>query len=413
MDIYEVLEKNKNARIIRNLCIMRTAIEQNFSKINEGLTIELKGLYSMPELIPQDALRQLDSDGASFCKKTSSKLCHHIIEINKLIRDRINNCKGIFPVWLNWEYIREMFNMKNGLTEEGALAAAGVYYENRGCYPYGVYINWEPRQDGNILYNDKKFVSLLYEWHDDCFADYSKTSDAGSFVKDNIRDFIDGAHKVVVVVDCENADPYHLCATLKRLDTALTAKIRKIILIDDVNTGDAWRFFRAQVQIPVEHIMTERVIKSKSVVDTYLTAVASREHYQDQVDRFVVVSSDSDYWGMICPLKDAKFLVMAKREKFSPDMKAALTRKGIFYCYTEDFCAEAGEDLKRCALLNEFSARLSSALKVNINDMFKEALAATRIEMEPTTRRQFLEKHIRPMKLVINECGDLSVELKV
>ena len=412
LEIYEILDKDKAARIIRNLCVVRAAIERKFGKINDKIRKEYKSIYSLPDLIPQDALRQLDLDGASFYKKSSTKLAHHIIEINKLIRDRINNCKHIFPVWLNWDYIRELFNMKDGLTEEGTKAAAGVYFTNLECYPYSIYINWNPQPNGNILYNDKKFVTLLYQWHNDYFADYSKVSDVGSFVKSNIYDFIDDAKRAVMAVDCENSDPYRLCATLKGLDADITAKIQKIMLFDDVHTVDAWRILESHTKIPVEHIMTERVKQAKSLVDIELTAMTCREHYVNLVDSFIIVSSDSDYWGLISSLPEAKFLVMIEREKCGPDMKAALANSGIFYCYIDDFYTGDGEDLKKNALFNELYKALDDALKLNVNDMFEAALTATRINMSTAAKRQFFEKHIKPMKLVIDEDGNASLELR-
>lgn len=57
--------------------------------------------------------------------------------------------------------------------------------------------------------------------------------------------------------------------------------------------------FESFVKIPVEHIMIERLKQNKSLVDIKLTARACQEHYQKQVDSFVIVSSDSDYWGLI------------------------------------------------------------------------------------------------------------------
>ena len=39
-----------------------------------------------------------------------------------------------------------------------------------------------------ILYSDRKFADLLYQWHCDAFTEYSKVSDAGAFVKNNIYD---------------------------------------------------------------------------------------------------------------------------------------------------------------------------------------------------------------------------------
>ena len=363
-------------------------------------------------MIPQDALRQLELDGVQFYKKSSTKLAHHIIEINRLISDRINNCKSLFPVWLNWDYIREIFIMRDGLTEAGTKAAANTYFTNLECYPYSIFINWNPQPYGNILYNDKKFVTLLYQWHNDYFGDYSKVSDAGSFVKSNIYDFIDDAKRVVMAVDCENSDPYRLCATLKGLDADITVKIQKIMLFDDVHTVDAWRILESHTQIPVEHIMTERVKQTKSLVDIELTAMTCREHYRNLVDSFIIVSSDSDYWGLISSLPEAKFLVMVEREKCGPDMKAALANSGIFYCYIDDFYTGDGEDLKKNALFNEIYRALDEALNLNVKDMLDDALLATRIEMSPAAKRQFFEKYIKRMSLAIDEYGNASLELR-
>ena len=412
LDIYERLEKDKTARIIRNLCVVRAAIERRFGKINDKIRKEFKSIYTLPELIPQDALRQLELDGVQFYKKSSTKLAHHIIEINRLISDRINNCKSLFPVWLNWEYIREIFIMRDGLTEAGTKAAANTYFTNLECYPYSIFINWNPQPNGNILYNDKKFVTLLYQWHNDYFGDYSKVSDAGSFVKSNIYDFIDDAKRVVMAVDCENSDPYRLCATLKGLDADVTAKIQKIMLFDDVHTVDAWRILESHTQIPVEHIMTERVKQTKSLVDMELTAMTCREHYRNLVDSFIIVSSDSDYWGLISSLPEAKFLVMVEREKCGPDMKAALANSGIFYCYIDDFYTGDGEDLKKNALFNEIYRALDEALNLNVKDMLDDALLATRIEMSPVARRQFYEKYIKRISLAIDDKGNASLELR-
>lgn len=412
LDIYERLNKDKNARIIRNLCIIRTAIERGFKHISEKMKYQYKTILSVPEHIPQESIDQLTFDGVNFYKSSNTKLNQHIIELNRIISDRINNCKNIFPVWLNWDYIRDLFIMPNGLTEIGTKDAIGPFFEYMDCYPYRIYINWIPQPNGNILYNDKKFVTLLYQWHNDYFTDYSKVSDAGSFVKSNIYDFIEDAEKVVMAVDCENSDPYRLCATLKGLDADITAKIQKIMLFDDVNTVDAWRILESHTKIPVEHIMTERVKQTKSLVDIELTAMTCREHYRNMVDSFIIVSSDSDYWGLISTLPEAKFLVMIEREKCGPDMKAALANSGIFYCYIDDFYTGDGEDLKRNALFNELYRALDEALNLNVKDIFEAALTATRIDMAPAAKRQFYDKYIKQMKLLIDEDGNASLELK-
>lgn len=141
MEIYEKFEINKNARIIRNLCSIRTAIERNFGKINSLMKLP-SVTNSVLDYLPPESLRQLADDGISLNFRSSIKLVQHIIDINRLISDRINNCKNLFPTWLNWQYLSSVFIMPNGLTAAGTKAAADLYFPNYAYYPYQMYINW-------------------------------------------------------------------------------------------------------------------------------------------------------------------------------------------------------------------------------------------------------------------------------
>lgn len=412
IEIYNRLEEEKAARIIRHLCIIRTAIERNFKNINDKMKFEYTSLYNMPEYIPESSMRQLDRDGINFIRKSSVKLCHHIIEINKLIMDRINNCKAMFPLWLNWQYVKSLFLMPDGLTEAGTKNAADIYYAHLSCYPYQMYMNWTPRETGNILYNDKKFVTLLYEWNGDQFSEYSKVSDASSYVKGSIYEFIESSEKTVVVVDCENSDPYKLCATLRNLDRQYTEKITSIILFDDIHAASAWRILDSFTGINVEHMMIERVKQNKSLVDVMLISRTCQEHYKNNVDSFIIVSSDSDYWGLIASLKEARFMVMIERENCGPDLKNALINAGIFYCYIDDFYSGNAEDIKQSALFKEMYRYIDNTVRLNINEMFEEALRSTRIEMSESEKKQFIYRYIRNMSMKIADNGDVVLEFK-
>ena len=413
LEVYQQLENDKNARIIRNLCIIRTEIERNFRHINREMKMEYKSILTLPQYVPADSINQLLADGINFIKKSSTKLSDHIVEINRIISDRINNCKSLFPLWLNWKYIRDLFIMPNGLYEKETKAAAGVYYASLRLYPYQMYINWQPHDEGNILFNDKKFVTLLYRWHGDEFTEYSKVSDAGSYIKGSIYDFIEDSERVVVVVDCENSDPYKLSATLRRLDSVYTDKITSIILFDDIHTATAWSILERFTSIPVEHILIERIKQNKSLVDIRLTARACQEHYENKVDSFIIVSSDSDYWGLISSLPKAQFLVMIEHDKCGPDMKAALVDSGIFYCYLDDFYSGDSEELKTNAIFQEMRNYMKKAVQLNVNDMFNDALRATRIEMTSAERQQFYNKYIKTLQLSIDDDGDVSLLIKV
>lgn len=412
LEVYERLSQDKAARIVRNLCIIRTAIERNFRHINGAMATEYRSILTMPEYVPAESMNQLSADGVNFIKKSSRKLCQHIIELNRLISDRINNCKKFFPLWLNWDYVRELFIMPDGLKEDGTKEAADLYYSGLRYFPYQMYINWKPTDSGNILYNDKKFVTLLYQWHNDYFTEYSKVSDAGSYIKGSIYEFIESSQKVVIVADCENSDPYKLCATLHNLDAQYTQKINSIILFDDVHTASAWRILDSFTRIPVEHMMIERVKPNKSLVDIMLTARACQEHYKNDVDSFIIVSSDSDYWGLISSLPDARFLVMVERENCGTDLKNAMTNAGIFYCYIDDFYSGNAEDIKLSALFKEMYRYIDGAVNLNVNTMFHEALRATRIEMSSSEQSQFVSKYIKTMQMSINENGDVVLEFK-
>lgn len=131
---------------------------------------------------------------------------------------------------------------------------------------------------------------------------------------------------------------------------------------------------------------------------------------------FIAISvgiSDSDYWGLISSLPKAQFLVMIEHDKCGPDMKAALVNSGIFYCYLDDFYSGDSDELKTNAIFQEMRNYMEKAVRLNVNDMFNDALRATRIEMTPAERQQFYDKYIKTLQLSISNSGDASIVIKV
>jgi len=413
LSTYQALELNKNARIIRNLCMLRNAFEHNYGKILDmNHTQYIYSPASMPELIPGECITGLSNDGVRVFKKMEKDPVQYIIELNKLICDRINNCKSVFPDWLKWDYVKELFVMPEGLSKSGAQKEAGIFYENKSYYPYSVYINWPAADHGNILYNDRKFVELLYQWHMDYFTDFSKVSDAGETVKGSIYDFIDASGKLDVVVDCENSDPYRLYATFRNLDAETTSKISKILLFDDIHTGTGWDLFDEQLPIEVEHIEISRLKQEKSLVDMTLTARCCKEYYKEGVDSFIIVSSDSDYWALIQTLNEARYLVMVEHEKCGIDMRDALAQSNIFYCYIDDFYSGNSQDLALKAMLQEVEHTLADALQLNIYEVLNKVLTATRAGLSTVEKTNFVDKYLRTLQLNISADGAMALQLK-
>lgn len=411
IEVYQAMDRDKNARIVRNLCLLRTAIEQNYGKIYRAFQYDLKNLHTLPEYIPQDSIRQLSADGIEIIR-ANYKPIQYIIDLNNQIANRINNCRQLLPIWLKWDYLRELFIMPNGSKEAGVKKAADEYYAHRSQYPYQVYMNWPAGEQGNIFYNDKKFVTLLYEIHEDYFSDMSKVTDASLMTKEGIYRFLEQSKRCAIVVDCENSDPYKLYATLNNLNqNALLHKIAKIILYDDIHTTSAWDILSEFTEIPVEHEIIERVKENKSLVDIRLTTGTCREFFQNDTDSFILASSDSDYWGLIPAMPEARFLVLIEEDKCSPLIRKAMDDQGITYSYIDDFCTGNSNQIKEQAVLREVQAELDEIVNFNIQEVLQNAYINTRADMSTSEKKQFYERYIRPMRLVIDPDGEVFVEL--
>ena len=55
-------------------------------------------------------------------------------------------------------------------------------------------------------------------------------------------------------------------------------------------------------------------------------------HFKDNVDSFIVVSSDSDFWGTISSLPDANFMVVYENEKSSDKAINVMESNNVVSC---------------------------------------------------------------------------------
>ena len=409
MEIYEELQKNREARIIRNLCILRTAILQKFKKINHAIYYDLKNLYSLPEYIPQDALKELSELGINIIK-ANYQLQNYLIDLNNHIKNHIGNTRTVFPTWIDFNYIRDLFIMHRGTTADGCKAATAEYYNYFNCYPYHVYMNWGPKDLGNLLLNDEKFVKWLYEENQDLFTDLSKVTDISDNTRSAIHDFIMNSDSVIFVVDCENSNAYRLYAAISSLSEQARRRVGKIMLYNDVHTSSTWKILNRLTTIPIEHIMVERVLENKSLVDIKMSAGICREHYKNDVSAFIVAASDSDYWGVIQEIPEAQFLVMYENEKCSSSLKNELSERGIFFCALDDFNT-SDATIRELALRYEMEDYLRQHMQVNVNEMLETAITNTRMEMTSVEESQFRKKYIKPMRLSVADDGTASIVL--
>ena len=104
---YNSLEHIKSAKIVRSLCLIRNGFMNNFGRILELVNGRGAGIHGLYEYVDKEAIVYLESAGMKFRYQTWA--ANYIIETNKYLSDRINNCKTLFPDFINWNYLRDLF----------------------------------------------------------------------------------------------------------------------------------------------------------------------------------------------------------------------------------------------------------------------------------------------------------------
>ena len=130
------------------------------------------------------------------------------------------------------------------------------------------------------------------------------------------------------------------------------------------------------------------------------------------VDSFILVSSDSDYWGLISALPDARFLVMVERDHVSGSLKETMDSAGIAYCYLDDFCSGDCGDIKTGALVREMNAFLKNSVRITVRDMMEHASRAARVELSEVEWQQFHSKFVSQMQVVAGEDGTIGIQIQ-
>ena len=411
-EVYDQLNKEKPARIIRNLCMLRTAILRYSGLIYKAMTNDFKNLSTLPEYIPQKSLVELESDGISI-QKVNYRLNNYTMDINDHIRSRISNCRQFFPDWVNWDYVKNIFLMPNGTKETGVIEEARYYSAHKNSFPFHVYLNWGSEECGNILYHDGNFLKSLYEMNEDIFTDMSKVRDASEETKTSIYDYLKDSTKAAIIVDCENSDPYKLYAVLKNLDQKeLLSKISSIVLFDDFHTTAAWSILKEFTEIPVDYHQIDRVKENKSLVDQTLMIIATKMALRENVDSFILAASDSDYWALMRELPESRFLVMGEYSKMGPDLKMAMEENRIMFCYIDDFCTGNIAEIKERIFGKEIREQVESLVHIDLNDLLGEALERTRMNLTADEKEAYYKRLVRDIGVKISEDGILSMTVR-
>lgn len=407
--LFKRLYDDKNASTVRYLCKLRTALWLNFKKTDEAMRIDMKNLNSL-EYFDKENIRRLEEWGIQIIK-ANYRAEKYITDFTALINDKIGNCEKLFYDWQRFDYIKDLFIIPKYTKQEVMKKEFGKYMSYLDDYPFQMYIHWEPRPCGNMLYNDGSFLKVLFSLHGEDFADSSKYKDATEETKGNIYDFIADSEKTAIAVDCENSDVYKFIGVLRNLNQDELAKIEKITLYDDVHTSSGWGWLEKFTNIPVEHIVVERVMDQKSLVDVKMTAGVCNDYYTKGITSFILLSSDSDYWALISSLPSANFLVMYEYSKCSPAMKNTLEEHEYYCCSIDDFYSGNTEEFKKTVLFSALYSYLPDLSGINIKDIVKKIHVENYVPASEKELKNFFNKYIKNLRLKVEDDGSMRFEI--
>ena len=117
--LYEELKANKACVIIRSLCRIRTNLILNFSETENEIRYNLCNIDRQERF--REDVKTLHKNDVDIIK-VNYHVNQYLADLNKLIAQRINDVKGIFPDWVRWDYIRPLFIMPKGQNEKDICA---------------------------------------------------------------------------------------------------------------------------------------------------------------------------------------------------------------------------------------------------------------------------------------------------
>ena len=397
------LRENRAATTIRYLSKIRTAIMNHFLNIDNEMRYNLSNLDRMV-YFDKAEIDTLHKWGVHVIQP-NFRADKYLVHLTKLLDENIDKCMGLFPESIRFEYIRQLFIIPRYNRSDVMIGEYNKYRSSKTLYPFQLYMYWEPEDCGYLLYSDEKFLKVLYAQHGEQFLEGYKYRDASDDTKENIYSFIHDSKCVVMVVDCENVDPYKLCGVLKNLDPEDMELVQKIILFDDYHTTIAWDYIGHMIDIPVEHVEVPRVTDAKSLVDIQMAVGVSAAYYRDKVDSFILCSSDSDFWGLISSLPEARFLVMYEYAKCGDAIKKALTGRSIFHCAMDDFYMENAAKLQKIVLKKVLEKYLPGVVGENGWELTRQIYSDAYITATEKEMKRFYEKYVKTLQLKMNSDG--------
>ena len=124
-------------------------------------------------------------------------------------------------------------------------------------------------------------------------------------------------HKLAMLVDGENAQAIHLDKMLEEASKHGTVTIRRIYGNWTIQSMSQWRDAANKYAFQTPHQI--RHTKGKNSTDSFMIIDAMKILHSDTVHGFCIVSSDSDFTGLVKHIREEGMFVMGIGKSTTPD----------------------------------------------------------------------------------------------
>ena len=103
----DILFKNENALKIRYLNRIRTTLFLHYKYISKEIQYNMKNINTIDYFNYDEITWLMEHDIKVMQSNCSAD--KYLYKIGILINEHINDCKNLFPEWVKWEYIKDLF----------------------------------------------------------------------------------------------------------------------------------------------------------------------------------------------------------------------------------------------------------------------------------------------------------------
>ena len=94
-------------------------------------------------------------------------------------------------------------------------------------------------------------------------------------------------------------------------------------------------------------------------------------------------------------------------------LKETLIKNDIFYCYIDSFYAGGADDIKNDAIQKELARSIKASLDLNLNELMREVLNRTRIQMTDAEVESFIKRKVKnQLEIEVNDDGEVELSYR-